>query len=157
MRTTSAMSLGLILTFTLVAGAQAQAARPKPKANEISEAELSDPEVKELTALKAIQRLRPNWLRARAAEGFGAPMSGANRTPSCGRGSNSCSAVSENAAGNVPGLIVNGVPQSFDMMNQLKAQDLSGAVFMNGQDATTRYGTGYPNGAILLTMNALQK
>ena len=157
MRPTSAMSLGFILTFTLVARASAQAVRPKPKANEISAEELADSRIKELTALKAIQRLRPNWLLARGAQDFGSPMAGAERTPSCGRGSQSCSAVGENAPGNVPGLIVNGVPQSFDMMNQLRAADLSSAVFMSSQDATTRYGTGYPNGAILLTMNALQK
>jgi hypothetical protein len=157
MRTTSAMSLALVLTFTAAASARAQAARPKPKANEISAAELSDPIVKELTALKAIQRLRPNWLRSRGAADFGGPMSGSERTPSCGRGSTSCSAVGENAAGNVPGLIVNGVAQDADMMNQIKAGDLASAVFLSASDATTRYGTGYPNGAILLTMNALSR
>lgn len=79
-------------------------------------------QVSELDAYSAIQRLRPGWLR------------GGTR-------------------GALPGLILDGSPQSggIDVLRSLRSTELASIELMSASDATTRYGTGYPGGAIVAT------
>ena len=52
-----------------------------------------------------------------------------------------------------PTIHLNGVPlSSFDQLEEVSARDVREMRFLNGPDASTRYGTGYVNGAILITL-----
>jgi len=85
----------------------------------------------DLTALEAIRRLRPNWLRA---------------------GSRPSIAV-ETGGSRMPRVHLNGVPlQNLNELEQINAVDVREMRFLSGTDATTRFGTGYLNGAILVTL-----
>lgn len=70
----------------------------------------------------AVSRLRPQWLRS-------------------------------GSRGTLPGVILNGSPQpgGVEFLRNLRAGEVTGLQFMSAADATTRYGTGYPSGAILVT------
>lgn len=78
--------------------------------------------VSELDAYEAISRLRPAWLRA-------------------------------GSRGSMPEVILDGSPQrgGLDVLRSLRAADVSGLELMSASDATTRFGTGYTNGAIVAT------
>lgn len=75
-------------------------------------------------AYRAIQRLRNTWLRAR----------GGNRAP--------------------PALIVDGVPRIDGVQGlfSIRVQLIEEIQYLSGPDATTRYGTGYPGGVIIVTL-----
>lgn len=79
-------------------------------------------EVAELDLHSAINRLRPSWLR-------------------------------QGSRGTLPALIVDGSPQSdgIDGLRSFRAADVAGVELMTASDATTRYGTGYTSGAIVVT------
>jgi len=79
--------------------------------------------VAELDLYAAISRLRSPWLRP-------------------------------GSRGTLPEVIVDGTPQSggIETLRTLRAGDVSGLEFMSASDATTRYGTGYTAGAIVVTM-----
>ena len=51
-------------------------------------------------------------------------------------------------------MIVDGVPQPFEVMENMPATEIIDVEFISAADATTRFGTGYPNGAILVTTQA---
>jgi len=52
-----------------------------------------------------------------------------------------------------PTVHLNGVPlSSFDQLEEISAVDIREMRFLNGPDASTRFGTGYMNGAILITL-----
>lgn len=88
----------------------------------------------DLTALEAIRRLRPSWLRA---------------------GSRPSIAVETGRDSRLPRVHLNGVPlQRISELDQINAVDVREMRFLNGTDATTRFGTGYPNGVILVTMES---
>lgn len=78
--------------------------------------------VSELDLYAAVGRLRPPWLRP-------------------------------GTRGTLPQLILDGSPQSggVEMLRSMRAGDVTGLEFMNASDATTRYGTGYTGGAIIVT------
>ncbi len=74
-----------------------------------------------LSAYDAVQRLRPTWLRARGSEG-------------------------------PPVIILDGSPMGGpDVLRTIQAESVARMVYVNGRDATTRYGTGYGGGAIEVT------
>lgn len=77
--------------------------------------------VSELDLFSAVQRLRPQWLRP-------------------------------GTRGALPGLIVDGTPQSggVEQLRSYQAADVGSLELMNASDATTRYGTGYTQGAIVV-------
>lgn len=77
--------------------------------------------LQELDCYQAIQRLRPNWLRSRG------------NTP--------------------PRIMVDGSRQAggLDVLRSYRAADIEEMRFISGTDATTRYGTGYDGGVIMLT------
>jgi hypothetical protein len=76
--------------------------------------------VQQLDVYTVIQRLRPAWLRSR---------SGAD-----------------------PVVIMDGTPQAggLDALRTLRTSEFQEMRYMSASDATTRYGTGYDGGAILL-------
>lgn len=79
-------------------------------------------EVAELDLLNAVQRLRPQWLRS-------------------------------GPRGAAPQVIVDGTPQQggIDALRSYRALDVTGLELMSASDATTRYGTGYTEGAIVVS------
>lgn len=78
--------------------------------------------VSELDLHAAVNRLRPAWLRA-------------------------------GSRGTLPAVILDGSPQTggVDVMSSMRAADVASLEFMSASDATTRYGTGYSAGAIVIT------
>jgi hypothetical protein len=104
---------------------------PGRNPNRISTAELEGAGVGDRTLYDAIAQLRPNWLRSRGATSF-----------------------RDGGAGNLPAVMVDNVRQSGETTNNLrmlKVQDTLEAQFVSSSDATTQYGTGYPNGLIRIT------
>lgn len=90
----------------------------------ISASELEDANV--FSALEAIQRLRPIWLRERGPLGF------------AGQGSE-------------PLVIIDGVQRgSLGSLRNINVRHLREIRFMSSREATLRYGTGFPAGAIVL-------
>ena len=87
-------------------------------------------ELPDYNALNAIRRLRPAWLRAGTRPG-----------------------VASGPSAGLPRVHLNGVPlSSFDQLEEISATDIREMRFLNGPDASTRFGTGYVNGAILITL-----
>jgi hypothetical protein len=81
------------------------------------------------TAYDIVKRLRPQFLRQRGSGSI------RNYTPVPVR------------------VFVDGILQSRDVaaLNEIMAQSVVEISHLNGTDATTRFGTGYENGAILVT------
>lgn len=87
-------------------------------------------ELADYNALDAIRRLRPAWLRA---------------------GTRPAIAVGQTSS--YPRVHLNGVPLgSINELEEIDARDVREMRFLNGPDASTRFGTGYVNGAILITL-----
>ena len=78
-------------------------------------------EVSQLDAYQAVQRLRPNWLRPRGGQTAQVIVDGSRQ------------------------------PGRLDVLRQYRAAQVEEMRFMSSSDATTRYGTGYDGGAILIT------
>jgi hypothetical protein len=78
--------------------------------------------VSELDLFSAVQRLRPAWLRA-------------------------------GTRGQLPSVIVDGTPQpnGAEALRSYRATDVTSLELMSASDATTRYGTGYTGGAIIIS------
>lgn len=76
----------------------------------------------ELDVHQVISRARPGWLR-------GGPQ------------------------GQLPVIVLDGSPQTSgpEMLGTFRAADVSALEYMSASDATTRFGTGYSGGAILVT------
>jgi hypothetical protein len=93
--------------------------------NVITAADLA--QIPEFTAYDAIQRLRPRWLSMSRVVG----VTGETHQS--------------------PKVIVDGMPQGdINALHQYLDQDILELRFMSAADATTRYGTGYPVGAIVV-------
>lgn len=87
-------------------------------------------ELSDYNALDAIRRLRPAWLRP-----------GTRPAVAVGRSTTQ------------PRVHLNGVPmQSLEALEEIDASEVREMRFLNGPDASTRFGTGYVNGAILITL-----
>lgn len=82
-----------------------------------------------VSAYEAIERLRPVWLRD--------------------RGVNSPSAAY--ADDTLPRVHIDTTPYDLAALRSFRTSDIQTISFMDGRDATTRYGTGYVNGVILVT------
>ena len=76
----------------------------------------------ELDVYQAIGRLRPAWLRT-------------------------------SPQGALPVIVLDGSPQTggLDFLRTFRAADVNALEYMGASDATTRFGTGYVGGAILVT------
>ena len=91
----------------------------------ITRDELAEQSIVSLSAYDAIQRLRPNWLRARGA------------TSIVGSGDR------------FPGVLINNTARSdIEVLRTLATTDVESLRFVGAADATTRFGTGYVNGLI---------
>lgn len=101
-------------------------------------------EVQDMNALDAIRRLRPGWLRVRANQ------------PRMAAGPDEPPPPALAAAGfgsPYPTVHVDGVPlQDYSELETLRTSDIQEIRFLNGVNASTRFGTGYTNGAILVTI-----
>lgn len=77
--------------------------------------------VSNLSLYDAVQRLRPRWLQPRAGQ-------------------------------DLPRIMMNGSQLGgVEVLRGMQATDVSSVRYLDSQDATTRYGTGYTGGAIELT------
>ncbi len=79
--------------------------------------------VAELDLFSAVGRLRPQWLRA-------------------------------GTRGQLPEVVLNGShqPGGTESLRNIRASEVSELEFMSASDATTRYGTGFTGGAIVVSM-----
>lgn len=133
---------GLILAlgaFALPVKATAQETRKKYERDVITREEIRDraPDVK--TALEVVQRLRPHFLRERAT--------GSITTPLNSTGDRNPAAVRQPVQ-----LYVNGAKSGFAAfsLQEIQAAAVVDILYLNASDATTRFGTGHDNGAIIV-------
>ena len=92
----------------------------------ISSEELRDSQIQSENAYNAVRRLRPSWLRAR-----GSSFSGGRP---------------------LPAVFVDGTRfGEIDALRSLNVSDIVEMEYIDSRDATTRFGTGYPAGAIMVT------
>ena len=124
----------ILATFALVTGLAGCASGgggggggPRRDPNRITAEELAD--YTTLTAADVVRRLRPRWLQGRGA----------------GTGGQ-----------NTPRLIVDGAPMgdAESALRSLSVSDIQEMQYMSASDATMRYGTNYPGGAIIVTSRA---
>lgn len=95
--------------------------------NALTRVELST--TSELTALEAVQRLRPSWLRQRGHVSVASPQG--------------------------VGLVVDGNPRGqVENLAEILAIDVEEMHYLNSREATTRFGTGYPHGVVAVTTRA---
>ncbi|MFQ5538319.1 MAG: hypothetical protein ACE5GJ_12805 [Gemmatimonadota bacterium] len=116
-----ALVLGLTLTFALSACASGSSSTG---ARRSSANRISQDELQsmlQLDAYQAIQRLRPTWMRSRA--------------------------------GSQPQVVVDGNRQSggLEALRAFRVAEIQEMRYLSARDATTRFGTGYDGGAILIT------
>ncbi len=86
-------------------------------------------EVQHLSALEAVQQLRPTWLRTRGAVSM------------------------ESSSQQGVRLLVDRNPMGLaeESLGQFLVSDVEEIQFLSGREATTRFGTGYPDGVLVLT------
>ena len=117
-------SLLVLLALAGCAGASGTAGGGNP--NVIGDQQLREMDPEGLSVIQVIQRLRPNWLRTRGTASFGGGAA-------------------------VPQAVMDGVPLGdFSELGGVSAREVRGIEFVSAGDATTRFGTGYPGGAILV-------
>ena len=123
----------LLLVLVLAGCAAAATASGGGNSNLITSALLREADPEGLSVYQIIQRDRPHWLRA----GRGAPSFG-------------------NAAGGAVSsafarVVLDGVPYGeIDELRRLDTNEVDSIEYMSASDATTRFGTGYVSGAILV-------
>lgn len=122
-------SLTMLLASTLLwgcaSGPGSSGSDVRRNPNLITQAELQ--ELPTGTALDAIERLRPNWLRSRSATLSG----GTGGTAQMAR------------------VFVDGRDfGAHSSLREFHIDSIDQIEFMSARDATTRYGTGYPGGII---------
>jgi hypothetical protein len=120
----SIIALALVMASCSSAGTGSASSR---NSNVVTIAELA--ELDYLTGLEAVRRLRPNWLRVRGQSTFSRQGSAGIR------------------------LYVDGRPHDdISELGRIPATDILEMRFLNGREATTRYGTDHTNGAILVEL-----
>lgn len=121
------MSLYLVLVLAL-GGCAGSMSGGGGSPNRISSEELREIEPEGLSAYEAVRRYRPNWLRTRSSATFG-------------------SGGAEQAAR----VVVDGVPMGeVEDLRALNVSEIEQLEYVGAGDATTRFGTGYVGGAILV-------
>ena len=124
---TSRMNLSAVCCVLLAACASSGgAAGPRRGGNTITAEELKEPALAGLNTYDAIQRLRPNWLRERGSSSI------------------------RQSGDNFPKAIINDVPYPLDYLKSVGVPEVTEMQFISASDATTKYGTGFPNGAVLV-------
>ena len=96
--------------------------------NVMTTEELRQTDAEGLSAFQVIQRMRPQWLRSRGVGSFGGGSS-------------------------LPKVLVEEAPfGEVDDLRRMDASEIDELRFLSAADATTRFGTGYPAGAILVSL-----
>jgi hypothetical protein len=124
----------LLLVLVLAGcGAAASAGGGSGNSNLITSELLREAEIEGLSVYQAIQRNRPRWLRAgRGDTSFGNAAGGAS--------------VSDFAQ-----VVLDGAPYGdLNALRSLNTVSVESIEYMGASDATTRFGTGYVGGAILV-------
>lgn len=118
----SRMTLAFAMALALgLAGCASSGTSTRPEgatSNRIVEAELEP--LGQISPLRAIERLRPRWLRSRSGSNPVLHVDGARRS-------------------------------SLRDLESYQLSEIRQMEFMSASDATTRFGTGYDGGAILVT------
>lgn len=121
------LTTALLITLTTVGCATSGSSSGTSRnADLITSEELRDFEVQSQNAYQVIQRLRPSWLRAR-----GSSFSGGRE---------------------LPAVFTDGTRfGEVDSLYNLTVSDIVEMEYLDSRDATTRFGTGYPAGVIMIT------
>ena len=117
-----------VVLTTACAGGSTAGMGARPEVNSISQEELV--EFSNATVLAAVRRLRPRWLQARGSSSstLGLPQ---------------------------VGVILDGFHAGgASALAQLSVTDVQTIEYLNASDATTRYGTGFAGGAIVVGRRA---
>ena len=117
--------------------------KPRYERDLITRAEIQDraPEVK--SAFDVVQRLRPHFLRERSTGSITSPLTAeGNRNTAASR--------------QPVQLYVNGAKSGIPAVSlrEIPAAAVIDILYLNASDATTRFGTGHDNGAILVRTGA---
>ena len=125
----------------------------------IMQDEMAAPGISSRTVYDAIQRLRPQWLRTgtRPANTFiGGVFPGGGMTRANGAApDNAAQRADANAVAQMlVAVFVDDVQRTFDALKNMQASEVGSVELLSAADATTRWGTGYPNGAVLITTMA---
>ena len=121
----SSVLLSLALSGCASAAGSGRGASRDP--NLINNEELRQAEVEGLSGTELIERLRSRWLQGRGATSLSNPASGYAR------------------------VVLNGAPYGeLDVLLNMNVSGIEEMRFLNARDATTRFGTGYDGGAILV-------
>jgi hypothetical protein len=126
MRVTLSSLLLVLLVSACASGTGGTSAGGNP--SQISTEQLRELDPEGLSAYQVVQRLRPNWLRTRATATFGA-----------------------GASAPLPRGVMDGAPLGdVSDLERIRANEVAGMDFLSASDATTRFGTNYPAGAVLV-------
>jgi hypothetical protein len=128
-----------VLAVGWTSHATAQETRKKYERNLITREEIRDRAPDVLTAYEVIQRLRPHFLREKAT--------GAITTPFNQKGDRNP------AASKTPiQVYINGAKAGIAAVSlrEIQAEAVVDILYLNSSDATTRFGTGHDQGAILV-------
>lgn len=118
----------VLMAALMAACASASPGSAGGNVNVITSAQLA--ELQDMTAMEAIRRLRPQWLRRRTLPG---PVRGATGDDM------------------YPEVHVDGSRQlDMEVLQSISVQQVREMRFVPGTEATTRFGTGYTNGVILV-------
>ena len=122
----SSVLLSLALSGCASAGVAGSGGRGRDP-NLISSEELREAESEGIGVRQVIGRLRPRWLQTRGATSL------------------------SNPAGSSARVVLDGAPYGeIEALFDMTPIDIKEIRFMNARDATTRFGTGYDGGAILV-------
>ncbi len=120
------LALGLLLLAISACATSGGSSGPRRDANLITAEELT--EYGTFTARDVIRRLRPRWLQSRGA-GTGGPQT--------------------------PQVILDGSRLGgLDRLNSIQVSDVTEMRYLSASDATMRFGTNFPGGAIEITTRA---
>lgn len=118
----------LLVAFALGGCASTASAGGGGDPSRISTEDLRTLDPEGLTAMQVVQRFRPQWLRTRGTATFGGGTQSGE-----------------------PRIVMDGVPLGeMGELRSLDASDVEEMTYLSASDATTRFGTGYPGGAILV-------
>ena len=141
------LKAGILLAVATFLASQALSAqetmKPKYQRDLITRAEIQDraPDVK--NALEVVQRLRPHFLRERATGSITSPLTAeGNRNTAASR--QPVLLYVNGARSGIPGTSLREIP----------AAAVIDILYLDASDATTRFGTGHDNGAILVRTGA---
>jgi len=117
--------------------------RPKYERDIITRAEIRDRAPDAKTAYDVVQRLRPQFLRERSSGSISSPLTA--------EGNRSTAAERQPVQ-----VYVNGARSSIPKISlrELPADGVIDILYLNASDATTRFGTGHDNGAIVVRTGA---